>query len=376
MNKIRDRTMCALIQSTIWHVVVLGLFVGLGHLVPTRADEPIVFLEGHSQAITAVDWSDDSGTLVTGGLDATVRLWDVKRRTSQTIIRDHGEAVSGLVVSPDGSFVASGSLDGTVLISDIPRLTPTDRWPIEQAATTMAVSVDGAALAVGYESGAVSLHDAVTGQSSATFSVSGGPVKRLIFEPDAAALVVAATAGRIERRSTSGDLLGTIDLDAAPVDVSLSTAGDSLAVARNNGFLNVHRWPPADDSAVALGAAAERVAMAASGDWFAVTGDAGNVCLLDIDASVPTRVVTSPAAVRSAVVTPDGASLVVGGADGVLRQCLRGEGDFVPLFDTLQGAVHDLAWCKLPDRRPGNGPNRIGGLAVECKANETILNSC
>jgi WD40 repeat protein len=178
------------------------------------ADTPIVYLNGHTESVTAVDWSAETGTLVTGSLDATVRMWDVAGRRSFAVAHGHADAISSLTLSRDGRLVASGSLDGVVLLSGVPRRQPIDRWPIDERATTLAIAPDGAALAVGYESGAITLHDANSGEATARFATSGGPIRRLMFDVDGAALIVTTADGRIERWSTAGQQQGAIRLDA------------------------------------------------------------------------------------------------------------------------------------------------------------------
>lgn len=100
---------------------------------------------------------------------------------------------------------------------------------------------------------------------------------------------------------------------------------------------------------MALGAPARRIAVSAAGDWFAVVGETGNMYILDAGATAASRTVTCEADVLSAIVTPDGADVVAGGGDGVLRQCARADGDFAFVLNTLQGPVHDLVWCALPE---------------------------
>ncbi|MEZ6068819.1 MAG: hypothetical protein R3C10_00835 [Pirellulales bacterium] len=314
---------------------------------PTVFEAPIVFLEGHSESVTAVDWSPTTGALVTGSLDATVRMWDPARHFSQVIIRDHDDAVTRLALSHDGQLLASAALDGTVLLSAIPHVAPDDRWTIAAGATTLAIASDGAMLAVGYVSGNVTLHSATTGEATATLETRGGPIRRLIFEPSGTALVVVGSDGSITRWQTDGQRGAAICFAVPPADVALSATGDAIAVAGSDGFLNRHRWPPPAATNVQLPGPAQRIATSSAGDWHAVTGG-GNVWLFDEAATQSSRTVTSPVDVTATAISRDGDQLLTGGSDGIVRQCPRAEGEFAPLFDTLQGAVHDIAWCRLP----------------------------
>jgi WD40 repeat protein len=75
-------------------------------------------LRGHADAVLSVAWDGD-GTLVSGGKDRNVLVWNV--RTGQTAgpPRFQSGAIHAVAVSPDGSTIASGSDDDFV-----------DLWPL------------------------------------------------------------------------------------------------------------------------------------------------------------------------------------------------------------------------------------------------------
>jgi uncharacterized protein (TIGR03067 family) len=71
-------------------------------------------LQGHRQAVSAIDFSPDSKMLVTGSPDRTVRLWDVAQRREKACWTGHSEMVNTVSYSLNGQLVASGSDDATV----------------------------------------------------------------------------------------------------------------------------------------------------------------------------------------------------------------------------------------------------------------------
>ncbi|MFN8491643.1 MAG: BTAD domain-containing putative transcriptional regulator [Caldilineaceae bacterium] len=78
-------------------------------------------LLGHTHNVTAVAFSPDSKTLISGARDQTVRLWDVGPHGQgqvRHILQGHTDSVNCIAVSPDGALVASGSDDQSIRLWD------------------------------------------------------------------------------------------------------------------------------------------------------------------------------------------------------------------------------------------------------------------
>ena len=72
----------------------------------------MAFGEGHRGPVSSAAFTPDSKSLVTGGWDGTVRLWDTKRGTQLRLIGSHDGHVYSVRVAPSG-VAASGSADET-----------------------------------------------------------------------------------------------------------------------------------------------------------------------------------------------------------------------------------------------------------------------
>jgi WD40 repeat protein len=77
----------------------------------------LMSLRGHSSWILALAVSPDGGTIVSGGLDDRIIIWDVASGQPRFVINDaHSKAINSLAITPNGQFVVSGSDDDTIKV--------------------------------------------------------------------------------------------------------------------------------------------------------------------------------------------------------------------------------------------------------------------
>jgi WD40 repeat protein len=63
--------------------------------------------------------SPDNSYLLTGSLDATIKLWDLKSGALIYSFIGHKDAVNALAFHPSGNTFISGSADNTIMVWDI-----------------------------------------------------------------------------------------------------------------------------------------------------------------------------------------------------------------------------------------------------------------
>ena len=84
--------------------------------------------KGHKGAVRAMALSRDLKTLVTGGDDKCVRVWDVHSAEENTLpLRGHADGIQSICMAPGGDLVASASDDRTVRLWDLSK-TGKDRY--------------------------------------------------------------------------------------------------------------------------------------------------------------------------------------------------------------------------------------------------------
>lgn len=87
----------------------------------------VAFLHGHSGPVESVAFTPDGQSLVSGGVDGTVLLWDLKQRRQfdaplhqfKATTMDSTNSVRCLGFSPDGASIAAGTLEGNLSVWNV-----------------------------------------------------------------------------------------------------------------------------------------------------------------------------------------------------------------------------------------------------------------
>lgn len=81
------------------------------------AQKPELYMQsGHSNAVSALDFSPNGNFIATASWDNTVKIWDVKTREEIRTLAGHSNSVYSVVFSPDNTLIASGGADNLVKI--------------------------------------------------------------------------------------------------------------------------------------------------------------------------------------------------------------------------------------------------------------------
>ncbi|BGP33225.1 WD domain protein [Rhodotorula toruloides] len=75
-------------------------------------------LQGHMTAVFCVAWSPRGDLVASGGMDETVRVWDVQKGRMLRVLQAHSDPVSAVQFSRDGTMIVSCSWDGYFRIWD------------------------------------------------------------------------------------------------------------------------------------------------------------------------------------------------------------------------------------------------------------------
>ena len=186
----------------------------------------------NATAVNSVAFSPDGKTVVSGGSDGTVRLWDTAtgQETGSPFTASLAGKINSVAFSPDGKTVASGGNDGVIWFwnDSANRQIGTSHAASAPPFTSVAFSPDGRTLASGgshgYEQGVIRLWNITTGRPVGvplTASRSGA-FNTVAFSPNGEFLVSGSQDDSVRLWNTAtGRLVRTL-LKGSPVEPALT----------------------------------------------------------------------------------------------------------------------------------------------------------
>ncbi|THG08746.1 hypothetical protein TEA_027107 [Camellia sinensis var. sinensis] len=168
---------------------------------PTKTGEPVLTIKGPQGRINRAVWGPLNKTILSAGEDAVIRIWNsetgklLKVSDKET---GHKKTITSLTKSADSSHLLTGSLDKSAKLWDIRSLTLIKTYVTERPVNVVAMSplLDHVVLGGGQDASAVTTTDHCAGKFEARFfgkvlqeeigGVKGhfGPINALAFNPD------------------------------------------------------------------------------------------------------------------------------------------------------------------------------------------------
>ena len=214
--------------------------------------DELLTLWGHMAPVYPVVFSSDGKHLATGDETGIVKVWAVTPdQELLTLTNPPGTEAMRVLFSPDGSrlFVAyeytssGGSFPGSPgLVRILNAATGDEILKLPGVSTIVgqiAVSPDGALLAISTRDRMPKLWDAITGQEVRTLSGHTDEVRGIVFSPDGTHLATASVDGTVRVWDvTSGKTLTTLRSDAES-SVAFSPDGARLAATSNDSTVKI-----------------------------------------------------------------------------------------------------------------------------------------
>jgi WD40 repeat protein len=305
--------------------------------VTTRSE--IVQLRGHQSRATALAFTLDGRTLITGGGtgmapggDGSVRVWDVAARPRETDRQHYQTAVgefsrgngTALCLSPDGRHLLLVFVDNTFSIWETATLTESQHRPLPVAEFGCAALVSGGKVAAFVaKDGNVVFWHTDTGQTNwFAMRTSRRGFNRAAFSPDGQRFAVDCSGEVCVFDVASHNRLHTFsvrDGDAAH-SLSFSRDGQRLMAGYGSGLVKVWGLAGNNEEATLRGHDHMVNDVALMSDGRTLVSSSLDVRFWDLSSQrelfLPLRPRPNPFSGCS--ISPDGRRLAVGGIDGLI----------------------------------------------------------
>jgi WD40 repeat protein len=166
-------------------------------------------LQGHQGEVNSAAFSPDGKTIVSGGGDGMIRLWDSSGNPIGQPIKGHQGKVNSVAFSPDCKTIVSGDRYGII------RLWNTRGKPINQPikghqgrVNSVAFSPDGKTIVSGSDDKTIRLWDTKGKPINQPIKGHQGRVNSVAFSPDGKTIVSGGSDGAIRLWDTKGKPIG------------------------------------------------------------------------------------------------------------------------------------------------------------------------
>ena len=304
-------------------------------------------LRGHGGPVRAIMASPDAATLVSGGFDSAIIVWDVATGAARRVLRFHDSTVNALVPLADGCFASAGE-DARIAVWCGGAATPANIFTGHQGPiAALAAAPDGRALASASWDRTVRLWSlARPGEAARVVAEHPGPVNGVAFLADGATLVSASYDGQVRLTPPVGQarqvqMPAAINGLARAPDGRIVLTGADGAVRILNDKLEVAAEITLPDGPLTA------LAVTPDGRQIAAAGMRTPVTLIDVARAEPTSRILGPGLpIWSLAFSRDGAGLFSGGADRAVRRWDTATGRPVggaisPQSEVLQAAASE-----------------------------------
>jgi WD40 repeat protein len=246
----------------------------------------VATLKGHTEAVYAIAFTPDAKFVVTGSGDRAVKVWETatgKEFKTFAGPAGHQNLVLSVAVSPDGGLIASGGSDNSAKIWDFPSNTPLREIAKSEGVPAIAVSPDGTRLAGGGKDGVVHLWNIADGKELFKMAGHSGAVTGIAFNGNGQLLASTGTDRTLRFwNPANGQALAAFAAHGTEATSVVFHPGANLAASAGaDGILKYWNLPPASPRPLAgpHGEAVTSLALSADGATV-VTGSADKLVRL------------------------------------------------------------------------------------------------
>lgn len=285
----------------------------------------------NGEIVTSVAMSSDGQTIVTGGWDKKVRLWDKQGKPIGEPFVGHTQDVKSVAISSDGQTIASAGVDGILIWN---RQGQPKRLPAQGAFSSVDMTSDGQTLAVAGAVDGFLMSRNGTPLNQKTFGGIPGNKPTISISGDGQT-VLRFELGKVRLSDGKGEDLWKSETESEKDEdqarsrgassAAISRDGQMIVIGYQNGYIRL--WNRQGKAMVEVpeeGDAHEGrvtcVAVSADGQTIASGGEEGTVRLWDREAKPVGPALTGhDGSINAVAVSADGKRIVSAGDDGMVR---------------------------------------------------------
>jgi len=178
------------------NTIVTGADSGKVRIWDANSGDPLRSIEGHTDDVTAVAFSEDGTKIVSGSWDNTVRIFNAETGEQLHVCEGHEDGVSTVAFSQDGTKIAYGTSEPSGLVrvfdaetgKELKEMSPHDGHGV----LALAFNPNGTNIAVGTDENLIILN-ADTGKS--VFSEHGKKTNSVAWSADGTTIVGGSENG-------------------------------------------------------------------------------------------------------------------------------------------------------------------------------------
>lgn len=303
-----------------------------------RAAERV--LAGHVGEVLGVAFHPSGRFVASGGIDGTLRRWDVDHLNVEPLVLQYPAAVTSVEYSPDGRWVSwctgdsrQGTLSGSVWIAPADDLQAKRELLRDQASMEcLAFDHTGRHLAVGSADGIVRLWESESGNLISTWTGHKGQVLALAFSPDDQTLAMgmgnwsdqAKPAGIVLRKIGDGTVTRTYPAAATVRSLQYSANGTQLLAAVSDWVRGTHQFDVATGMDLFQirthdGHSTDQVLLN-EGKCLVTVGEDPNIVFWDLATQTKLHSLSGPSGkLLSISSSADSRHIATAGSDGIVR---------------------------------------------------------